>query len=594
MREAPKAPAATPEAARKPGDWRLIRRLWAYLRPYTGWLLAVAVATPLGVVGGLLQPVLLKYGIDHYIARGDLAGLAWLALAFVGLVAVAFAARALSQHGLQVIGLRALATLRREIFTHVTRQGQRFFDRRTTGALMTRTTNDVEALYESLAFGAVGFITDALTIVGTVVAMLLLDWRLTLVSLSVAPVIVVIVDLFRRKLRVLSTEIRVVLSRLNGFFAEQIYGMTVVQLYGAEERARREFDQRSYRYLDAYRKSNWWDAGLYAIMDGMSALAIGLMLWYGASRFGAPEAGITLGLLVAFIEYLGQVFVPIREFSGRFATLQRAVAALERIFGLLDVDERVAEGPARLEKARGEVRFENVSFAYGPDRPLVLRDVSFTVRPGEVVALVGATGSGKTTIGKLLTRMYDGYTGRITLDGREIRDLRVADVRDQITVVHQDAHLFDATVAENIALWSPAIDEARIREAAARARAEALVAALPDGYAHRISERGGNLSTGQKQLLAIARAMARDAPVVILDEATASVDSVTEKRVDEAVEELFAHRTVLVIAHRLSTITKADRILVLDRGRIIEEGTHEALLARNGRYKLLVESGFAL
>jgi ATP-binding cassette subfamily B protein len=599
MREAkPQNGGAAPEKAtppeKKSSDWGLLRRLWAYLRPYKTWLWIVAIATPLGVLGGLVQPVLLKYGIDHYIAKGTLDGLGLVALGFLAVVAAAFVARTLSQVGLQVMGLRALAALRKDMFGHVTRQAQRFFDTRTTGSLMTRTVNDIEALYESLAFGAVGLATDLLTIVGTAVAMFLLDWQLTLVSFAIAPVIVVVVDVFRRKLRVFSLEIRKALSALNGFFAEQIYGMTVVQLYGAEDRSRREFRERSFLYMDAYRKSNWWDAGLYAIMDGMSALAMGLMLWYGAARFGVHASGITLGLLVAFIEYLGKVFIPIREFSGRLATLQQAVAALERVFGLLDVRDRIGEGEGALARAGGEVRFDHVSFAYGEGRPLVLEDVTFTVKPGEVVALVGATGSGKTTIGKLLTRTYDGYRGGIYLDGTEIGTLRTADVRETVTVVHQDPFLFDATIAENIGLWNPSVDADRVRAAARWARAADFIDSFPDNYAHRIRERGGNLSTGQKQLLAMARAMAREAPIVILDEATASVDSVTERLVDEAVAELFSRKTVLVIAHRLSTITKADRILVLHHGRVVEEGTHEALLARGGRYKLLVESGFAL
>ncbi|MFN3196909.1 MAG: ABC transporter ATP-binding protein [Bradymonadia bacterium] len=572
-------------------DLALISRLWPFMRPYTKWLWVVAIATPLGVVGGLIQPILLKQGIDEHIVTGQLDGLGGVALAFMGVVALAFSARALGLYGLQVAGLRALADIRRSVFHHVLGQGSRFFDKRTTGSLMTRTTNDVEAIYESMAFGAVGLVTDALTILGTLGTMLWLDWQLTLVSLSLSPVIVFVVNLFRKKLRALSTIIRASLSNLNGDFAEQINGMTVVQLYGAEERAKETFAKESFTYMDAYRRSNWWDAGLYAIMDGLSALATGLMLWYGASRFGYGDA-VSLGLLVAFIDYLGKIFVPIREFSGRIAMIQRAIAALERIFGLLDTSERITtEDTAPLETCTGEIVFDKVAFAYAPEGAPVLRDVSFSITPGEVVALVGSTGSGKTTIGRLLTRMYDGYTGSITLDGHELRAIAPDSVRDLVTVVHQDVYLFDATINENIALWSPEIGEGEVQQAARLSRASDFVESLPQGYDQLIRERGGNLSSGQKQLLGIARAMARPAPVVILDEATASVDAMTEALVDEAVAELFERRTVLVIAHRLSTIIKADRILVLHQGEVVEQGTHEQLMQVDGRYANLVRGG---
>ncbi|MEZ4474895.1 MAG: ABC transporter ATP-binding protein [bacterium] len=508
-------------------DWGMIRRLGPYLSPHRRWITVVAICTPLGVAADLVPPILLKHGIDQNIAHGDFGGLTATAALFFGVVLVGFTLQSMGLYALQLIGLRALASLRRGVFSSVLGQGARFFDKRTTGSLMTRTTTDVEAIYESLTFGAVGLITDALVILGTLCIMLWLDWRMTLVAFSIAPIIIGVVNVVRKRLRALFSEIRAILSKLNGFFAEQINGMTVLQLYGGEARAREEFRGQAHHYMVRYKAANWWDAGLYAVMDGMSALSVGLILFFATSRFGVDKA-LTLGLLVAFIDYVNKVFVPIREFSGRIATIQRAIAALEKVLALAEIDERVAPGHVPLPRPAGAVEFEGVRFAYGPDKPAVLQDVSFQVKPGEVVALVGATGSGKTTIGRLLQRRYDGYEGSIRLDGVELRDIRVQDVCGAITVVHQDAHLFEATIAENITLWNPAIDEATMTTAAERARAAQFIATLPDGYGHAITERGGNISAGQRQLLTIARAMACHSPVVILDEATASVDSLTE------------------------------------------------------------------
>lgn len=591
-------------------DWSLAKRVFQYVRQDKRWFWLVLVLTPLGVLADVLQPVLLKIGIDDHIRKGDLDGLGLVAIAFAGTVLFAWLSASLGYHALQRVSLRGLARLRSSIFSHVMSQGARFFDKRHAGSLMTRTINDVDAVYESLARGAIQLMTNFLAIVGMLVAMLALDPGLTLVAFLFSPVIYFIVGWFRRGLRPLSLKIRETLSALNGYFAERVFGMSVVQLYGAEDVSAETFDVMSREYMHAYHKSNWLDAGLYAVMDGMSALATAAVVWFVAVHFdpslGKTEGALTIGLLVAFIDYLGRIFVPIRELSGQIATLQRSFAALEKIFQLLDTDERLPEGTRVLgpvagsaglaggRAARGEVRFEHVRFRYAPERPEVLKGIDLSLAPGEVVAVVGATGSGKSTLGKLLTRMYSGYEGRISIDGIELGELRMDSIRDAVTVVHQDVWLMEGTIADNVRLGDARISDADVRDAIRESRAAMFVDELPGGVLAKVAERGKNLSSGERQLLSIARAMARKAPIVILDEATASVDSMTERQIDLALESLFRTHTVLVIAHRLQTIQKANRIVVLHQGEVVETGSHAELMARGGRYKVLVETGFAL
>jgi ATP-binding cassette subfamily B protein len=577
-------------------DFSLLKRVSAYVREDRAWFWLVLVLTPLGVAAEVVQPVLMKIGIDEHIARGDLSGLGVIAALFAGAVFFAWLSSSLGYHALQRVSLRGLARLRSAIYDHVMAQSGRFFDKRHAGSLMTRTINDVDAVYESLARGAIQLLTNLLTIIGMLVAMLMMDASLTLVAFLFSPVIWFIVGWFRKRLRPISIEIRETLARLNGYFAERVFGMTVVQLYGAERVSIRTFDEMSERYMRAYHKSNWLDAGLYAVMDGMGALATAAIVWFFALQFtGDAQSSLTLGLLVAFVDYLGRIFVPIRELSAQIATLQRSFAALEKIFSLIDTDERVPDGPAKLpQPVVGHVRLSGTRFRYAPQLPEVLKGIDLDIRPGRVVAIVGATGSGKSTIGKLLTRMYPGYEGSITLDGLELKDLACRDVRDAITVVHQDPWLMEGTVADNIRLGDSRVSDTDIERAAELSRAKTFIDELPGGFSGLITERGKNLSTGQRQLLSIARALARKAPIVILDEATASVDPMTERHIDEAMEALFRERTVIVIAHRLQTIRKADTIVVLHKGEIAEVGSHDELMARAGRYRDLVETGFAL
>ena len=465
-------------AERRRTDRELLALLIPFARPRLRSIVFAVCLTPIGVLAGLIQPVLLKRAIDEHLATGELDGLNELAAIFVGVVALAFVARALASYALQRAGLRIVTDLRHTIFDHVMGQSRRFFDRRASGSLMTRTTNDIDALAESLMFGVVNLLNDGLMIVGVLVAMVLLDPMLTLATLALAPLIVGIVDLCRRRLRTLSLEIRTTLSTLNGFFAEQVNGMSTVQMHGAEATASARFSEVSTTYLTAYKRSNWWDAGVYAAMDGMSALAIAGMLWFGGDRIGAAESAITVGLLVAFIDYLGRLFGPIREFSGRIATVQRAVAALQRISGLLDEDDSIRAGAIHAKGLGGDVVFEDVRFRYSEDRGDVLKGVSMSIAQGEVVALVGSTGSGKTTIGRLAARVYDGYRGSIRVGGQELTEIDPVSLRQHVAVVQQDAHLMSASVGENISLWSETLTQADIERAATMAHANHFIEGL--------------------------------------------------------------------------------------------------------------------
>jgi ATP-binding cassette subfamily B multidrug efflux pump len=568
-------------------DLSLWRGLWPFIRPWGRLWLAAAVLAPATAVATILQPWLLRTAIDHHIIAGDVPGLMQAAWLYLGAVAVGFACQVGHTALLSVAATRTITDLRRAAFRHLLGQRAAFFDREPTGRLLTRVTNDIEALGETLNAGAFTLVVDALQVIGVLAAMLWLDWRLTCVLLLVGPPLVLIIDVLRRKLRELFNETHTSLAALNAWTAERLEGLETVQLTADEERAHREYGVRLLRYRDVTVRTNVYDALLFAAVDGISVVTTALILWYASG--GLLGAFTTAGTIAAFVDYLGKLFTPVQEFSQKVAVLQRAAAALEKVFSLLDQDERIADGPTSLPAAQGAIRLRDVRFGYAPGAD-VLHGVDLDLQPGEVVALCGRTGSGKTTLGALLSRAYDGYRGSITLDGHELTDLATADVRRAVASVRQDVQLLPDTVRFNLTLGRE-VPDARLWEVLTSMRADDVVRRL-GGLDATIDPGGRNLSGGEAQLVALTRTLLADPAVVVLDEATASVDPLTEARVQAAVDVVLSRKTTLVIAHRLTTVLGADRIVLLDGGQVLEVGSHTELMSRDGAYAHLFRQQF--
>ena len=563
-------------------DLGLLRRLLGYLRPHS---VAVFVSFVLIVAQAgvdLVGPYLTKVAIDRHIAKGDAPGLARVALLFLLTLVVAFGVRFLQTYIMQMTGQRIMQDMRRDIFGHLQRLHVGYFDRHPVGRLMTRVTTDVDAVNELFTSGVVTVFGDLFTLVGIMGVMLALDWRLALVTFAVLPLFFLLTDWFRRGARQSFRDTRKWVARINAFLQENLSGMSVVQLYRREAKNRAAFADINRHHYDANMKAIFYYAVFYPLIELLAAIATALILVYGGGRVVA--SGLTLGALVAFIQYSERFWRPISDLSEKFNVLQAAMAASERIFGLLDAAPQVVSPPAALgqERAAGRVSFEGVTFAYG-EGPPVLSDIDFSVEPGKSVALVGATGAGKTTIISLLMRFYDVAQGRVTVDGRDVREWDLGALRSSMALVLQDVHLFSGTIASNIRLGSE-IGIERVRAAAEAVAAGRFIEKLPQGYDTPVRERGATLSVGQKQLLSFARALAHDPRVLILDEATSSVDTETEQLIQAALAVLMKGRTAIVIAHRLSTVQNVDEILVLHKGRIRERGTHQELLARRGIY----------
>jgi ATP-binding cassette subfamily B protein len=587
-------------------DSRLMRRLLTYLRPYRRQV-ALAVAAIIGHSAlDLAPPYLTKIVIDRYIPAGDLGGLGSIAALYLIALIASFLLEYLQTWTMQLIGQRIMFDLRMQLVAHLHRLDLRFYDRNPVGRLMTRLTTDVDVLNELFTSGVVSVFGDVFTLIGIMAVLIWMDWRLAIAAFSVLPLIVAVTQWFRVNARESYRTVRTWIARINAYLQERITGMATVQLYRREARDFAAFDDIDRQHRDANVRSIFYYAVFYPAIELVGALAASLILWVGGARILADGGDmLTLGSLVAFLQYSQRFFRPISDLSEKFNILQGAMASSERIFGLLDTPVEITSGGrtpatgARIEEGRtrgkwvgpGAIRFENVSFSY-VEGETVLRNVSFEVRPGERIGIVGATGSGKTTIVSLLLRFYDVQQGRITVDGIDIRDIDLADLRSLFGLVLQDVQLFAGTIAGNVRLGDESITDGEVRAALEAVHASSFVDRLPHGLDSVVAERGSTLSVGQKQLLSFARALAFNPRVLVLDEATSSVDTDTELLIRDALKVIMRERTTIAIAHRLSTIQDMDRILVMHRGELREMGTHQELLALRGIYHRLYELQF--
>jgi ATP-binding cassette subfamily B multidrug efflux pump len=571
-------------------DFSLLRRVMGLVKPYKGsFYLAVFIAIAIAVFAPL-NPYLIQITIDKYIVAGNWDKLVMMTAILLGSLIVQALLTYNFTFNTNVLGQSIVRDLRQRVYSHILELNLRFFDRTPLGTATTRTINDVEAINDIFAEGIITILSDLLTIIAVLAVMFYSSWALTLVCLSVLPILLVAAYIFKEGIRVSFTEVRNQVAKLNAFLQEHITGMSVVQIFQGEEREMKKFSAINKDHRTANIKSIWYYSIFFPVVEIISAMALGLLVWYGAYEVLRDRTSV--GVIISFIMYINLLFRPIRMLADKFNTLQMGMVASERVFKLLDTQEKMENKGVKIAQAvRGDVDFKHVWFAYDEEN-FVLKNVSFHLEAGETLAIVGATGAGKTSIINILGRSYEIQKGAIELDGVSIREYELSSLRKNIGLVLQDVFLFSGSVMDNITLRNPEISEADVRHAAKLCGIDSWIERLPGGYHYNVMERGATLSIGQRQLISFVRALVFNPRILILDEATSSIDTESELLIQNAIGKLIEGRTSIIIAHRLSTIQHANKILVLEKGEVKEAGTHEELLALNGYYKNLYELQF--
>jgi ATP-binding cassette subfamily B multidrug efflux pump len=572
-------------------DIQLLRRVLVYMKPYRKVFVWSIILTLTMAATAPLMPILIEYTLDNYILEGDTSGLGLMALLMLAVLLLDTVVRYFQTLNTNILGQSVIRDLRSDVFDHIIQLRLKYFDRTPIGRLITRTVSDLETISDIFSQGIIQIVGDILQLLVIMGVMFYTDWRLTLIVLSLTPVMLIATYFFKRAMRSSFQDVRTWVSRLNTFLQEHISGISVIQYFAREKQEYTKFIGINAQHRNAHIRSNWYFSIFYPVIEIIMAIALGLVVWYGSRS--ALEGHTTLGVVVAFIMYINMIFRPLRELVDKFNTLQMGIIGAERIFSVLDTDAKTQNnGTAKPDKLDGKIAFENVWFAYD-DENWVLKDISFTLEAGQTLALVGATGAGKSSIINLLSRFYEINKGVIKIDGFDIHEFDLNYLRKSIAVVHQDVFLFSDSITNNINLLDTEITIEQIQLAAKSVGADAFIEHLPGKYDYQVQERGATLSSGQAQMISFIRALVHEPKILVLDEATSSVDTETEELIQKAIEKLMENRSAIVIAHRLSTIQKADKIIVLDQGEIKEIGSHQELLKLNGYYKRLYDLQFS-